>query len=77
MKYILLISVYLFSVNCFSAPYLIEDHLKFLSGQKKSKRWSLKNAFTGKKSSGNKNSSPIVSVLPKNIKKNLGHPVQK
>lgn len=70
MKYILLISIYLVSVNCFAAPYLIEDHLKFLSGQKKSKRWSIKDAFTSKKTSGKKTSAPIVSVLPRNIKKN-------
>ncbi len=70
MKYILIIIIYLIPAYSFAAPYLIEDHLKFLSKEKKSKRWSVKDVFSNKKSSSKKKVAPIVNVLPKNFKEN-------
>lgn len=68
MKKIILLFFIFSSFNVSAAPYLIEDHLKFLSGQKKSKRWSVKDLFSKSKSS--KKKAPIVNVTKKSFNKN-------
>ncbi len=65
MKYLILLLV-VFSFNV-SHAYLIEDHLEFLASQKSKKKWTVKDLFSPKKS---KKKAPVVSVLPKNFKKN-------